>query len=179
MSKCKQILYLCDIIGLKPKIMIFNKEKYKSTFSAILSIIVLFFALSFTVYSLIVYFNYANPSIVYSKDNDKSTCRSIILSDALLLFGLYENSNFQTLDENDAFIEGEYVIDFNNGSNYKENLIIEKCEYGKNIDKKHQEYLSEYIISDFYCISKSQATYPLFYIPYVGKASLSLNLRLG
>ena len=179
MSKCKQILYLCDIIGLKPKIMIFNKEKYKSTFSAILSIIVLFFALSFTVYSLIVYFNYANPSIVYSKDNDKSTSRSIILSDALLLFGLYENSNFQALDENDAFIEGEYVIDFNNGSNYKENLIIEKCEYGKNIDKKHQEYLSEYIISDFYCISKSQATYPLFYIPYVGKASLSLNLRLG
>lgn len=49
MSKCKQILYLCDIIGLKPKIMIFNKEKYKSTFSAILSIIVVFFALSFTV----------------------------------------------------------------------------------------------------------------------------------
>ena len=131
MSKCKQILYLCDIIGLKQKIMIFNKEKYKSTFSAILSIIVIFFALSFTVYSLIVYFNYANPSIVYSKDNDKSTSRSIILNDALLLFGLYGNSNFQTIDENDAFIEGEYVIDFNNGSNYKENLIIEKCEYGK------------------------------------------------
>jgi len=123
MSKCKQILYLCDIIGLKQKIMIFNKEKYKSTFSAILSIIIVFFALSFIVYSLIVYFNYANPSIVYSKDNDKSTSRSIILNDALLLFGLYENSNFQTIDENDAFIEGEYVIDFNNGSNYKENLI--------------------------------------------------------
>ena len=179
MSKCKNILYFCDILGLKPKLRIFNNDNYKSTYSAILSIIVLFLGLSFTVYSLIVYFNYVNPSIVYSRDNDKLTSRSILLSEALLLFGLYENSHFSMIDKNNAFIEGEYIIEFNNGSNYKENLIIENCVYGENIDIKHQEYLNNYNISEFHCISKSQGNYPLFYIPYVGKASLSLNIRLG
>ena len=88
MSKCKNILYFFDILGLKPKLRIFNNDNYRSTYSSILSIIVIFLGLSFTVYSLIVYFNYVNPSIVYSKDNDKSTSRSILLSEALLLFGL-------------------------------------------------------------------------------------------
>ena len=108
MSKFKNILYFCDILGLQHKLRIFNRDNYKSTYSAILSIFVIFLGLSFTVYSLIVYFNYANPSIVYSKDNDKSTSRSILLSDALLLFGLYENTNFSVVDKNNAFIEGEY-----------------------------------------------------------------------
>ena len=179
MSKCKNILYLCDILGLHPKLRIFNKDSYKSTYGAILSIIVIFLGLSFTVYSLIVYFNYANPSIVYSKDNDKSTSRSILLSDALLLFGLYENTHFSVIDKNNAFIEGEYIINFNNGSEYKEDLIFEYCEYGENIDKKHQEYLNSYAISEYHCISKKQANYPLFYLPDIGKTSLSLSIKLG
>ena len=179
MPKCKNILYLCDILGLQPKLRIFDKDNYKSTYSAILSIIVIFLGLSFTVYSLIVYFNYANPSIVYSKDNDKSTSRSILLSDALLLFGLYENTHFSVVDNNNAFIDGEYVIDFNNGSEYKENLIFEKCEYGENIDIKHKEYLSNYNISEYHCISKNQGNNPLFYLPDIGKTSLSLSIKLG
>ena len=75
------------------------------------------------------------------------------------------------LDKNNAFIEGDYIINFNNGSEYKEKLIFENCEYGENIDKKHQEYLNRYTISEYHCISKKQANYPLFYLPDIGKTS--------
>ena len=101
------ILYFCDILGLEPKLRIFDLDTYKSTFSSILSIIILFLAATFTVYSLIVYFNYVNPSIVYSKDNDKSTSRSIQISETLLMLGLYENSKFSVVQKDDAFIEAE------------------------------------------------------------------------
>ena len=112
MSKFKKVLYFCDILGFEPRLRIFGKDKYKSTCSSILSIIVLFLAATFTVYSLIVYFNYVNPSIVYSKDNEKSTSRSILIKDALLMFGLYENTKFSVLNSSDAFIEVTYFTEF-------------------------------------------------------------------
>ena len=173
------ILYFCDILGLEPKLRIFDLDTYKSTFSSILSIIILFLAATFTVYSLIVYFNYVNPSIVYSKDNDKSTSRSIQISETLLMLGLYENSKFSVVQTDDAFIEAEYVVEFKNGTQNKYNLNMENCEYGKNIDEKYQDSLKNYKISDYYCFSNLQGNWPLFYIPDVGKSSLSLNIRLG
>ena len=97
MSKLKSILYFCDILGLEPKLQVFGNDSYKSTFGSILSIVVLFLAATFTVYSLIVYFNYVNPSIVYSKDNDKSTKRNIKISESLLMFDYMKTHYFQSL----------------------------------------------------------------------------------
>ena len=179
MVNFKSILYFCDILGIEPKLRIFGNDNYKSTFSSILSIIIIFLSATFTVYSFIIYFNYINPSIIYSKDNDKSTSRTIQIKDALLLLGLYENTHFSVVDKNDAFIEAEYTIEYNNGTNSKKNLVIEKCEYGKNIDFKHQDYLKNYPINYYYCFSNIQGSLPLFYIPDEGKSSISLNIRLG
>ena len=119
MSKLKSILYFCDILGLEPKLKIFGNDSYKSTFDSILSMIVLFLGATFVVYSLIVYFNYVNPSIVYSKDNDISTNRNIKISETLLMFGLYENSRFSVLDKNNAFIEANYTAELTNGTSYR------------------------------------------------------------
>ena len=110
MVNFKSILYFCDILGLEPKLRIFGNDNYKSTFSSILSIIIIFLSATFTIYSFIVYFNYINPSIVYSKDNDKSTRRTIQIKDALLLLGFYENTHFSVVDKKDAFIEAEYIL---------------------------------------------------------------------
>ena len=179
MTNLKSILYFCDILGLEPKLRIFDRDTYKSTLSSILSIIILFLSATFTVYSLIVYFNYVNPSIVYSKDNEKSTSRSILISEALLMIGLYENANFSVLNKNDAFIEAQYVIEFKNGTSNKYNLNLENCEYGNNIDEKYKDSLKNYKINEYFCFSNLQGNWPLFYIPDVGKSSLSLNIRLG
>ena len=179
MSKLKSILYFCDILGLEPKLKVFGNDSYKSTFGSILSIIVLFLAATFTVYSLIVYFNYVNPSIVYSKDNDKSTKRNIKISESLLMFGLYENTLFSVLDQNNAFIETNYTVEYNNGSYYVEKIILENCKYGKNIDEEYQESLKNYNISEYYCFNKTQGNLPLFYLPDVGKSYITLNIRLG
>ena len=179
MSKLKSILYFCDILGLEPKLKIFGNDSYKSTFDSILSMIVLFLGATFVVYSLIVYFNYVNPSIVYSKDNDISTNRNIKISETLLMFGLYENLRFSVLDKNNAFIEANYTVKLTNGTSYRERLLIENCEYGKNIDEKYQESLKNLNINEYYCFNKTQGNLPLFYFPNVGKSSITLNIRLG
>ena len=178
MSKFKKILYLCDILGLDPKLRIFGKDKYKSTCSSILSIIVLFLAATFTVYSLIVYFNYVNPSIVYSKDNEKSTIRTIPIKNALLMFGLYENTDFSVLDSSDAFIEVTYRTSFNNGTSNTKNLALEKCVFGKNIEEKHRDALKDLKINEYYCFNNNDGNLALFYDPEEGKSSLSLNIRI-
>ena len=152
MANLKSILYFYDILGLEPKLGIFDRDTYKSTFSSILSIIILFLSATFTVYSLIVYFNYVNPSIVYSKDNDKSTSRTILISEALLMIGLYENANFSVLNKNDAFIEAQYIIEFKNGTSNKYNLNLENCEYGNNIDGKYKDSLKNYKINDIFVL---------------------------
>ena len=147
MPNLKSILYFCDILGLEPKLRIFDNNIYKSSFSSILSIIVIFLAATFTVYSLIVYFNYVNPSIVYSKDNEKSTNRTIQIREALFLFGLFENTQFSVIDKNNAFIEANYTVRYNNGTSNVTKLILENCEYGKNIDEKFKDSLKNYNIN--------------------------------
>ena len=42
-------------------------------------------------------------------------------------------------------------------------INIEKCEYGKNIDTKYKDQLSNLIIDDMHCISDDQANYPIFH----------------
>ena len=34
-------------------------------------------------------------------------------------------------------------------------------------------------VSEYHCISKKQANYPLFYLPDIGRTSLSLSIKLG
>jgi len=179
MPNLKNILYFCDILGLEPKLRIFDNNIYKSSFSSILSIIVIFLAATFTVYSLIVYFNYVNPSIVYSKDNEKSTNRTIQIREALFLFGLYENTQFSVIDKNNAFIEANYTVGYINGTSNVTKLILENCEYGKNIDEKYKDSLKNYNINEYYCFSNEQGDLPMFYIPDVGRSTIKLNIRLG
>ena len=64
---------------------IFNEDSYKSIFSSILSIVLIVVSITFTIFSLIDYLEYKNPVVIYSKDNDKETNRTILLSDTLII----------------------------------------------------------------------------------------------
>ena len=61
LAKCSNILYNFDLIGPSPRLYIFNKNRYKTFFSSIISLIIIIFSVFYTIFSLIQYFKYENP----------------------------------------------------------------------------------------------------------------------
>ena len=76
-DKFDSILFKIDILGPEPKLNIFGNDKYKTRFSSICSIIVIAILIAFTIYSIVEFFEYKNPSIIYVKDNDVEMNRTI------------------------------------------------------------------------------------------------------
>lgn len=180
MKKNENIFYKLDLIAPYPKVKIFSNEKYKSKFSTILSIIIIIISILFSIDLIINFFEYDSPTIVYSKNNDKSIERNILIKDSLLLFGLFENNNFNLVDESIAYFEAKYAIEYNNISQdfQTESLKLEKCEFGKNIDIKYKNNSNNIDLNNFYCISKKHENLPLFYNPDIGKSVIYLYIYL-
>ena len=114
-KNCNSFLYKFNLIGITPQLYIFNDEKYKTKFSLITSIVIILSSIIFTVYSLIEYFKYDNPSVVYSKDNDENTERIIYIKDTLLMFQLLDTSNIDAINNSIAFYDAEYYTIYENG----------------------------------------------------------------
>ena len=119
--------------------------------------------------------------MVYSKDNDLETNRTIYLKDSILIFQLIDTSNWLGIDNSIAYYTAEYTIQFDNGTYIPIPLIIENCEVGKNIDIKYKDYIeSKYTfgrkITDFYCINFSGRNLSLFYLPNVGFSSFMIHI---
>jgi len=93
LAKIKNILFTFDLIGPSPQLYIFNKNKYKTFFSFFISLIIIIFSVFFTIFSLVQYFKYENPMISYTKGNDKSTKREILLKDTFLMFQLMDSTS--------------------------------------------------------------------------------------
>ena len=180
-KKFKDYLYTFDLLGNPPQLRIFNEDNYKSIFSSILSILLIAFSLIFSILSLIDYLKYKNPIVIYSKDNDKETNRSILLNDTLIIFALIENNHFTHVNKANAYFESEMTIEFKNKSSVKIPLTIENCEFGKNIDKKYIDSLYEIKkdeINKFYCFSKKDGDLSLFYDPNLGESTLYIYIKL-
>ena len=182
-NKCKSVLYNIDFFGEIPQLYIFGNKRYKTSFSCFLSIIISILTLAFILYSLIQYFQYNNPIVSYSKSSDDITKRSINLEDTFLMFQLIDTSNGQKIDESIAFFQGVYQIIFDNGSFYYEDLEIEKCELGKNINLKYKDTLLKKLnfgrpIDEFYCINLKNGNLSLFYNPHIGYSIINLNVLI-
>ena len=80
----KSILFKLDFIGIIPQLKIFNNNIYKSMFSSLFSIIIIFFFFSFGIYSFIE-LNYQRPMIDYYKANDFITKKIIDLKDSFIM----------------------------------------------------------------------------------------------
>ena len=98
LAKICHILYNFDIIGPNPQLYIFNNDRYKTFFSLIISIIIIIFSVLFTIFSLVQYFKYENPMISYTKGNDKSTKREILLKDTFLMLKLSDSTLINHID---------------------------------------------------------------------------------
>ena len=79
--------------------------------------------------------------ISYTKGNDKSTKREILLKDTFLMFKLTDSTLINHIDESIAYFESTYVNLYDNGKVERGNLTIEKCELGKNIDLKFKDFI--------------------------------------
>ena len=75
-----------DILGPTPSLTIFNENNYKSTKSAIISIIGILLMFAFSLYSIIDFFKFGNPTIVYFKDSTNTNSATLNLNDLLFMF---------------------------------------------------------------------------------------------
>ena len=175
------ILYNFDLIGPNPQLYIFNNNRYKTFFSFIISLIIILFSVFFTILSLIQYFKFESPIISYAKGNDKNNKREFLLKDTFLMFQLIDSTSINHIDESIAYFESSYTTIFDNGKVENGNLIIEKCELGRNIDIKFKEFIvgkSNFgkPIEEFYCFSPNNRNLSLFYYPDVGYNVIDLQV---
>ena len=101
----KKYLYIFDLLSKPPQLRIFSNDRYKSTLTSILSIVLIIFSIAFTVGSLIDFFKYKNPNVVYSKNNDNLTNRTILIKDSLLILGLIEKKQFTAVKKEDSYLK--------------------------------------------------------------------------
>ena len=184
----REILYIIDIIGPSPTLLIKNNERYKSLFSSILSLIIIILIISISVFLLVQFLKYDSPIIAYSKANDNLVNRTISIKDSFLIFQLVDSKQNIHIDDSLALYEAEYSAIYDDGNIISFPLKVEKCEFGKNLNIKYQrvakeKYTFERNIEDFYCISNENNNYnisdiSLFYLPNVGYSNIHLKIKL-
>ena len=126
-----------------------NKTKGGLFFSFI------FIALSilYAVFTLINYFKFSTPAVIYFKENEQSTNKTLDMNDPFI-FSVYS----------DGFSVNDSVINISSFyvSDYEVSFInIEKCEFGKNVNEKFKDQLS--LSDEMYCISDDLSDHPIFY----------------
>ena len=177
----KSFLYLFDLIGKSPQLLIFNNYRNISILSSLISLIIILISIAFSIYSILEYLKYINPNITYSRDNDEETNRNIYKRDFLLMFQLIDTTTYKTLNNSIGYYVAEYIIVYNNGTNIYIPLDIETCEIGKNIDKKYQNFVNDKSnygrkIDEFKCISSNYENISLFYDPKAGFSAINLYI---
>ena len=175
-------LYLFDLIGINPQLLIFNNKRFKSKLSALLSILIILFSIYFVIFSFIEYLKNQIPNIAYTRDNDETTKRNFLLKDLILLFQLIDNIDtfdYNTINNSIAYYMPTYVTVYNNGTVLNTSLNYERCEFGKNIDTKYKDLANEKYtygrkLEEFYCIGHEHGNLPLFFEPNIGFSAIIL-----
>ena len=175
-DKFDSILFKIDILGPEPKLNIFGDDKYKTRFSSICSIIVIAILIAFTIYSIVEFFEYKNPSIIYVKDNDVEMNRTINAHDSVM-FAVLDVSDDTILNESQIYFVASYIIRKGDNVEYSP-LTVERCEFGKNVDPNYKEQLSNYDLEHFYCIAENLNDYPLIYNSE-GDTGIYLSIKLN
>ena len=97
------------------------------------------------------------------------------------MFQIIDSTTSKKIDDSIAFFNGDYKIIYDNGTYYKEELYIEKCEFDKNINERYKKILIKKLnfgrpIEEFYRISSKNWNLSLFYIPNVGYSFINLHI---
>jgi len=152
MGKFRSILFSFDFLGISPQLEILNNKIYRSIFSSLLSLITIIFSVAFVIYSFIEFIN-QNPMIDYHKNNDFVTNKTIKINESFIMFKI--NATNKNNGISNISFETHFI------SNYTDSLplIVEPCEYGKNIDLKHMKLFEKFlrrereVIGQYFCIN--------------------------
>ena len=170
----KNLILQCDLLGPTPSLTIFKDNRYKSLKSAIMSIIGIIAIIAFSVYSIYDFFMFNNPTIIYFKDNTLTKKMTINLNDILFMFRLNEDIS------NNLGIKLEGNLIYENST--EKQIRFEKCELGKNIDRKHEELITKFDTtseknhSNYYCISKTNSNITIFNDKLEGEKYLMISI---
>ena len=155
-----------DFLGLKPELLIHGNRIYRTKFSSILSIIVIIASVAFAIYSVIDYFQFKNPQIIFARDSGLNNNMTIFLNDSLLMFAIYETEEGTLLKNDQLSISAEMeILLIDKYKSETRPYEIEKCELGKNINMKFKGYIEReekwynFSHQDFYCLSNSVLNY--------------------
>ena len=108
-----------------------------------------------------------NPMIDYYKNNDFITNKTIKISDSFIMFQIITN-NCNNMKESHISFESYYS---SNGMDEDIPLKVEPCEYGKNIELKHQELFKDFekrekeSIDNYFCINFNKKNISFFHHP--------------
>ena len=164
MGKIKSILFSFDFLGITPQMEILNNSIYKSIFSSLFSIIIIIFSVAFGIYSFLEFIN-QNPMIDYHKNNDFITNKIINISDSFIMFKV------NTINNINGISNISFETHFISGNSDPIPLLVEPCEYGKNIDLKHMELFENFfkrekeLISQYFCINFNNKNISFFHSP--------------
>ena len=177
----KSFMFLFDLIGKSPQLLIFSNYRNKSILSSFFSLVIILVSVAFSIFSILEYLKYKNPNITYSKDNDGETNRNIFKKDFLLMFSLIDTTSLKSLNNSIGYYVAEYIVIYNNGTRIYTPIDIETCEIGKNIDKKFQNFVNDKSnygkkIEEFKCFSSKFDNISLFYDPNIGFSAINLYI---
>ena len=181
-EKCKSFLYKFDLIGANPQLLIFKNKRYKSILSSSISILIIILSLIFAIFSINEYLKFDSPSIIYVKNNDEETERSIFLNETPLMFQMVD-LYIDNVGDSVASFNADYLTIYDNGTILRSWLTIENCELGNNIDSKYIDFFEKKFkfgrkIEDFYCFSSMHGNLSLFYHPNIGQSFINLYINI-
>ena len=161
-KKIKSLLYSFDFSGLVPQFRVLNYDSYHSIFSLIVSIIIIMSSIGFSIYSIVNYFQFNNPSITFIKRMDSQLNRTIFLKDTFFMFRAYGFCNNENFDDVGFF---HYATFYEKEDFHL--LELELCEIGKNINIKYKDLFNKNSdnINQYYCINSKHGNLPLYYDP--------------
>lgn len=186
MKNKNNFFFNIDILSKPPQLRIFGNYNYKTTWSTIISLIVLIFSFGFTLFSSLKYFHFEKKYINYFKNSIYNKTLSFNLNEILLMLKLGEAFKDDIINYDNMYLKAFlYNFDFNSSYEYKPvEIRLEECELYKNIDKKFADVVREYESShkknslrDFYCINREDSQkYYLYYNQSNGYNYLSIAL---
>ena len=182
-TQCLSYLYAFDLLSYTPQLRIFNQSTYKTTFSLFLTIIIILISVALSIFLLTDYLKYEDPVVIYTKENDRITNRTLKLKDSFFLFGLFNYTAEHPIPSKDAFYQGIYVKTFFNATEDIIPITLEKCEFGKNIDIKFKHVFEENkilefyhsAINDYFCISSKHENLTISYLPNIGEYAIIVS----
>ena len=175
-----------DILSNPPSLRIFGNYNYKTTWSTIISIIVMIFSFGFALYASLNYFHFEQPNIFYLKKNIYNKTLSLNLNEILLMFKIGKDyKNDINKYENISLRAELFNFNINSSDEYESKKIkLEKCELYKNINNKFKDTIKEFessnkqkSINEYYCINKEDSEkYSLYYNQNDGYNYLSVSI---